>query len=130
MRYPEAMAGTRRPGGDSRLIYSTDGGRVVEPAHPQARRGPRAPGGAAPPPDDGVVRIARAKRAGGGKTAMAVTGLPGGEAELDAILRRCKASLGVGGSREGRVLFVQGEQRERLQAALESLGFKAKLAGG
>jgi translation initiation factor 1 len=61
---------------------------------------------------------------------MAVTGLVGGDAELEAILKRCKTALGVGGSREGRVLFVQGEDRERLRAELARLGIPAKLAGG
>ena len=113
---------------DSRLVYSTDGGRVTRPGTKAHR--PRPSSAPAPVPDDGVVRIGRAKRGGGGKTAMSVTGLPGSEAELEGVLRKCKAALGVGGSREGRVLFLQGEQRERLQAELAKLGFRAKLAGG
>jgi translation initiation factor 1 len=59
-----------------------------------------------------------------------VTGLPGPEADLDALLRGLKASLGTGGTREGRTLAFQGDQRERLLAALTALGHRPKLAGG
>ena len=61
---------------------------------------------------------------------MAITGLAGSEAELDGLLKRCKSALGVGGSREGRVLYIQGEARERLRDELAKLGIVAKLAGG
>jgi translation initiation factor 1 len=81
-------------------------------------------------PDDGVVRVQRDRRGRGGKTATAVTGLPGDEAALDALLKALKQHCGAGGSREGRTLIVQGDQRERLVARLAQLGYKPKLAGG
>ena len=95
---------------NSRLVYSTDGGR--------------------PLPDDGVVRIARDKKGRGGKTATIITGLPGSEADLDVFLKRLKSSLGTGGTREDRSLIIQGDQRERLMAELTAQGYKPKLAGG
>jgi translation initiation factor 1 len=81
-------------------------------------------------PADGVVRIHRAKSPRGGKTMTAVSGLPGPEADLDAALKRFKAFLGTGGSRDGRVLFLQGDHRERLLAEVQAMGHRAKLAGG
>lgn len=124
----------RRPEPGSKLVYSTDGGRVratlsphnrkVMPAEPlQTQR----PGG---PPDDGVVRVQRDKRGRGGKTATTITGLTGEEAELDALLKTLKQYCGAGGTREGRVLAIQGDQRERLMEKLEALGHKPRLAGG
>jgi translation initiation factor 1 len=120
-------------GNDSRLVYSTDSGRVREQLTPHNRRVTSAPApkpGPGAPPDDGIVRIMRDRKGRGGKTATTITGLPGSDAELDALLKRLKQLCGAGGSREGRTLAIQGDHRERLQAALETLGHRVKLAGG
>ena len=116
-----------RPGSNSRLVYSTDGGRVPER---RAARAVAAPTSASSPPDDGVIRIQRDRKGRGGKTATTVTGLPGNEADLDVLLRALKQYCGSGGSREGRTLVLQGDQRERLLERLTTLGHRAKLAGG
>lgn len=115
------------PAGDSRLVYSTDGGRVPGKLQPPTRTRASPPHR---PPVDGVVRIHRDRKGRGGKTGTAVTGLPGTEAQLDALLKRLKAKYGTGGSREGRDLVFQGDLRERLQVDLEALGHQVKLAGG
>lgn len=116
---------------NSRLVYSTDGGRMREKLTPHNRK-VGAPAAAPPPgvPDDGVVRVQRDKRGRGGKTATTVTGLHGSEAELDELLKTLKQHCGAGGTREGRVLAIQGDQRERLMEKLATLGHKPKLAGG
>lgn len=118
--------------GDSRLVYSTDGGRVRTPLTPHNRKLPTAlpPPARGGPPDDGVVRVQRDSKGRSGKTATTVTGLPGDEAALDALLKQLKQHCGAGGSREGRTLVLQGDQRTRLKDRLEALGFKPKLAGG
>lgn len=128
--YPPPM-----PGNDSRLVYSSDGdgsrdfrktpnpGNRRMPAPPATHSGPRVP-------DDGVVRIQRDRKGRGGKTATVVTGLPGSEAELDALLKTLKQSCATGGTREGRTLILQGDQRERLMERLTALGHRPRLAGG
>ena len=116
---------------DSRLVYSTDGGRVRDerPPAPAVRKAaPQRPPAAVP--NDGVVRIQRDSRGRKGKTATTVTGLSGSEAELDTILRALKQHCGAGGARKGRVLEVQGDHRDRLLEKLTAMGFRAKLAGG
>lgn len=118
------------PADHSRLVYSTDGGRVRQPPPPLSRTQLPAARGATNPPADGIVRISRDRRGRGGKTATTVTGLPGSEAELDALLRQLKSKCGSGGSRDGRDLVLQGDLRERLRAELEALGHRVKLAGG
>lgn len=120
-------------GDNSRLVYSTDGGRVrdMRPAPPRANSS--RPGQAQPPPavpNDGVVRIQRDKKGRGGKTATTITGLPGTETELDALLKTLKQHCGTGGTREGRTLVLQGDMRDRLLERMLALGHKAKLAGG
>ena len=81
-------------------------------------------------PDDGIVRIQRDKKGRGGKTATTITGLPGDDTALDALLKALKQHCATGGSREGGVLALQGDHREKLLARLLALGYKAKLAGG
>lgn len=125
-----------RPKDSSRLVYSTDGGRVaytgnrkpesLPGAKSAAARGPAGPS----VPDDGTVRVHRQKAGRGGKTATLITGLPGSEADLDTVLKALKAQCGTGGTREGRTLVIQGDLRERLVSLLEGRGFSVKLAGG
>lgn len=116
------------------MVYSTDGGRVKGGLQPHNRKveppPKQGPPGASRPPSDGIVRIARDKKGRGGKTATVVIGLPGTDADLDTLLKQLKAKCGTGGTRAGRDLVLQGDLRERLQAELEALGHKVKLAGG
>jgi translation initiation factor 1 len=114
-------------------VYSTDGGRVRETLTPHNRKVAsqqttvRRPGS---PPDDGVVRIQRDSRGRGGKTATTISGLPGTEMELDELLKSLKQFCGTGGTRDGRILVLQGDQRTRLMERLTVLGYRPKLAGG
>lgn len=125
-----------RPNDSSRLVYSTDGGRVAYTGNrkPESLPGakPAAPRGGAGPsvPDDGIVRVHRQKAGRGGKTATLITGLPGSEADLDTVLKALKAQCGTGGTREGRTLVILGDLRERLVSLLEAKGFRVKVAGG
>ncbi len=120
------------PDPNSRLVYSTDGGRVGEksksrPVRPRVSQTP-AP---RPLPADGVVRIQREKKGRGGKTVTVVTGLPGGASELDALLKDLKQHCGAGGTRDGAaVLEIQGDHRARIEARLVALGHRVKVTGG
>ncbi len=115
-----------------RLVYSTDGEHVVQAkGRPAPQR--RAPGNAArpvAPPDDGFVRIRREKSGRGGKTVTTITGVPGSEADLDALLKVLKQHCGAGGTREGATLEIQGDHRDRVEARLVALGHRVKRAGG
>ena len=118
------------PDSNSRLVYSTDGGRVPDESKSDAGRSPAPTRPAPGTPNDGVVRIRRDKKARGGKTVTLITGLPGTASELDVILKELKQHCGSGGTREGVVLLIQGDHRERLQARLQALGHRVKLSGG
>ncbi len=113
----------------SRLVYSTDGGRVP-PKPPVPRATPPASKRPADPPADGFVRIRRETKGRGGKTVTTISGLPGSERELQALLTVLKQHCGAGGSRARAILELQGDHRERVQAKLEGLGHRVKLAGG
>ena len=66
---------------NSRLVYSSDDGRVRPPAGPAARKpgsaGIPALDGLPPDPGDGFVRLHRGKSARGGKSGTLVVGLRG-----------------------------------------------------
>ena len=105
---------------NSTLVYSTDKGRIK----------PEEQATATPPASDGFVRIRRetAGRNGKGVTTLSGFGLP--ETELQALAKELKQLCGTGGTVKNWVIEIQGDQRDKLKAALEQRGFKVKLAGG
>ncbi len=124
---------------NSNRVWSSDGGPTREPSRTSRppkppRRGKARPAPAAgslpADPSDGIVRLHRGKSAKGGKPGTLVVGLPGSDADLDAVLKRCKQRIGTGGTRQGRVLVIQGDHRDKLKAVLEADGHNVKLAGG
>jgi translation initiation factor 1 len=110
----------------SRLVYSTDGGRVPAPARVASRAA------AAPPraPDDGVVRVSRERGGRNGKTVTLVTGLPERGAALDARAAELKRLCGAGGTVRDGAVEVQGDHRDRIAQHLRAQGLRVKLAGG
>jgi translation initiation factor 1 len=114
----------------SRLVYSTDGGRVREPAERSAvpKRGPSRPRPS--PPDDGVVRLFREKGGRGGKVVTVIRGLPERGAALEARAGELKRLCGAGGTVQDGTIEIQGDHRERIAGRLRSLGYTVKLAGG
>jgi translation initiation factor 1 len=109
----------RNDPGDSRAVYSTEGGRI--PESPAAA--PAASAGSA----DGVVRVSRTSAGRKGKTVTLVTGLPPGE--LRDIARELRRLCGSGGSVKDGVVEVQGDHRDAVAAHLGTR-FRVKLAGG
>jgi predicted translation initiation factor SUI1 len=65
-----------------------------------------------------------------GKGVTTVSDLPLDEAGLLELAATLKQWCGTGGTvREGRI-EIQGDQRDRLAAVLESLGYRVKRVGG
>jgi translation initiation factor 1 len=106
--------------GESRLVYSTHGGRV----HPPGDR-PRTPSA----PRDGVVRIRRERGGRGGKVVTLIYGLPTGPS-LASLAVELKRWCGAGGTVKDGVVEIQGDHRDRVAARLRELGHTVKLAGG
>lgn len=107
---------------DSRLVYSTDKGRVnplpAKPATPPASV------------NDGIVRIGRETKGRKGKGVTTIWGLPGDESELKALAARLKRCCGSGGSVKDGMIMIQGDHRTTLKAELTRLGHRVKLSGG
>ncbi len=116
---------------DSRLVYSTDGGSVDtkkegsrgpsagSPARPGSPAGGRSPQG---------IRL-RLERRASDRVVTSVSGLPGSAAELTALVRALKSACGAGGTLKDRVVELQGDHRDAVEAFLADRGLKSKRAG-
>ena len=115
---------------NSRLVYSTDDGRVRQP---DERKGaPKRPAGKPGPsvPDDGVVRLFREKGGRGGKVVTVIRGLPERGSALESLAGELKRLCGAGGAVRDAAIEIQGDHRERLAERLRARGYTVKLAGG
>jgi translation initiation factor 1 len=110
---------------NSRLVYSTDQGRIQTEAPGAGRAKPQAG-----PKQDGIVRILRQTKGRKGKGVSCVTGLLLSPDQLEALAKRLKQRCGAGGTVKDGVIEIQGDHRETLAAALRELGYTVKLAGG
>jgi translation initiation factor 1 len=114
---------------DSRLVYSTDGGRVC----PQCLRtvvncvcGNSKP----PATGDGIVRLHRETKGRGGKAVTVIKGLPLSGDALKSLAVQLKKKCGVGGTLKEGNIEIQGDQRVFLKGELEKLGYIVKISGG
>jgi translation initiation factor 1 len=105
---------------DDKIVYSTGIGRIKQkPAHASAvARG------------DGVVRVRRETGGRGGKTVTAIHGVPLAGDALQKLAGDLKRLCGSGGSAKDGVIEIQGDQRDKVVAALEQRGYTVKRAGG
>lgn len=71
-----------------------------------------------------VVAIDRRRRAG--KQVTLVSGFDGDDAELEALARELKTSLGTGGSVKEGEIVIQGDVRDKVVALLTGMGHQAK----
>ena len=103
----------------SRLVYSTDKGRIKEMPDPQL-----------PDQSDGIVRIYRQTSGRKGKGVMLIKGLPLPDDQLKQLAKSLKQLCGSGGSVKNGIIEIQGDQREKVKQYLENLGHAVKIAGG
>ena len=104
---------------NSRLVYSTESGRIDEPKVAPVR-----------PTGDGVVRIQRQTSGRKGKGVCLITGIDADDAELATLAAELKKKCGCGGSLKDGVIEIQGDKRDLIKSLLEAKGMKVKLAGG
>ncbi|EPL6452910.1 stress response translation initiation inhibitor YciH [Providencia rettgeri] len=104
---------------NSRLVYSTDIGRIDE-EKPTVER----------PKGDGIVRIRRETSGRKGKGVCVVTGLDLDDAELTKLAAELKKKCGCGGAVKDGNIEIQGDKRDVIKQLLEAKGMQVKLAGG
>ena len=103
---------------ESRLVYST-GGKVEPVAKPE----PPAAG-----PNKGV-RI-RLDRRASGRVVTVITGLPGPRGDIEQLGRELRAGCGTGGTTRDDTIELQGDHRDKVEAALARHGLRSKRSGG
>ena len=106
------------PNKESRLVYSTDSGRIKEASVAQSIE------------TDGIVRIRSETKGRKGKGVSLVSGLALGEAALKTLAKQLKQKCSTGGTIKEGIIEIQGDHRDTLKAELEKLGHIVKLAGG
>lgn len=104
---------------NTRLVYSTDTGRIEEPKEKAER-----------PKGDGIVRIQRQTSGRKGKGVCVITGIDLDDAELVKLAAELKKKSGCGGAVKDGIIEIQGDKRDLIKTLLEAKGMKVKLAGG
>jgi protein-tyrosine phosphatase len=77
-----------------------------------------------------VVRLGRETKGRRGKGVTTVADVPLDEAGLLQLATKLKERCGTGGTVKDGVIEIQGDQRDRLAAVLESMGYRVKRMGG
>lgn len=118
---------------DTRLVYSTETGRICPKCQkPAAKCNCKHRKSAPAPPRkaDGIIRIQREKKGRKGKTVTVATGFSCAENDLKQMASQLKNRCGSGGSVKDGNIIIQGDHREVIFDELKKKGFKVKLSGG
>ena len=102
----------------SRLVYSTDIGRVKEDKRIDAVIG------------DGNVRVRPEKKGRGGKIVTVISGLPLTGNDLKAFAKTLKKRCGGGGAVKDGNIELQGDHVDVIVDVLKKAGYDAKRSGG
>ena len=118
---------------NSRLVYSTDSGRVCpDCGKPVIKCSCKTKKSKLQSniQFDGIIRIRRELKGRKGKTVTTVSGFQINADELKNLATQLKRRCGTGGSVKDGVIIIQGDHRDTLITELKNRGFKAKIAGG
>jgi protein-tyrosine phosphatase len=110
-----------------RLVARILGGGGKEPA--ALAPAPKPPATIAPAQAI-TVKVGRETKGRRGKGVTVVSEIPLAEAALLELAGTLKQKCGTGGTVKAGRIEIQGDQRERLAAVLEGMGFKVKRVGG
>jgi len=118
---------------NSRLVYSTDSGRICPECQKSVsdctckKKRTESPDQFKP---NGILRIRREIKGRKGKTATTISGLDLNHERLKVLAKQLKQHCGTGGSVKEGTIIIQGDHREKVRAFFERQGHKTKLAGG
>ena len=129
----DAMSATKSgtPGASSsRLVYSTDAGRICPDCSQAVASCVCGQAKASPPPTDGIVRVSHETKGRRGKGVTLIKGLALAADALALLAKQLKASCGSGGTVKDGVIEIQGDHRDVVIAALVKQGRTVKRSGG
>jgi translation initiation factor 1 len=121
----------RNQDANSRLVYSTESGRICPACGKQSaqcickkKKKHSIPKG------DEKIRVERYSKGRKGKGVTLISGLPLEGPSLKELAKKLKQQCGTGGTVKNGVVEIQGDHRDFLAEHLNSLGYKAIKAGG
>jgi translation initiation factor 1 len=82
------------------------------------------------PSKSNVVQVGRETKGRRGKGVTTVSDLPLDEKSLTELATKLKTRLGTGGTVKDERIEIQGDQRDRVVAELEGMGYRMKRVGG
>jgi translation initiation factor 1 len=121
---------TKKTGGDSGLVYSTEHGRMCPDCGKPAAQCACNTGSRPTPSRDGIVRVGRETKGRKGSGVTIISGVPLDEAGLTELCSQLKRRCGSGGTVKDGVIEIQGEHRDTLVEALTKQGWTVKRVGG
>ncbi len=77
-------------------------------------------------PEKQVLKLSISKKHRGGKEVTLVANFIGSTEDRQALGKLLKQKCGVGGSVKDGEIIIQGDQRDKLRAILQKLGYKYK----
>lgn len=103
-----------------KLVYSTETGSIKQ-TDPQPKTSEQ-PGK--------IIKIKRELKGRGGKTVTTLHDFNLPPDKLRQVARELKRHCGSGGSVKDKIIIIQGDQRQKIETYLHSLGYIVKRAGG
>ena len=83
------------------------------------------------PPGEQTIRIQREKKGRGGKQVTVLQDFQLSEKDLAKLGKQLKKSCGSGGTvKEGGIIEIQGDHRDKVAQILQKQGYKTKFVGG
>ena len=107
------------PNRESRLVYSTETGRIKQQSEPKPSL-----------QTDGIIRIRRETKGRKGKGVTTLSGFNLDADKLKALAKQLKKTCSTGGTVKDGIIEIQGDHRETLKLQLDKMGYTVKLAGG
>ena len=111
------------------VVYSTDSAAAKR--CPRCGSYPcRCPKPKSLPPEQQTACIRREKKHRGGKTVTAIMELKLTPQDMKALAKQLKKKCGTGGAVKDGTIEIQGDNRDKVAAELQKLGYKTKFVGG
>ena len=112
-----------------KVVYSTDS--AFEKRCDRCGSYPcRCPEAVSLPPSEQTAHIRPEKKGRGGKTVTVIMNLELTDADRKALAKKLKKACGVGGAIKGTAIEIQGDNRQKVAAQLQKMGYKVKFVGG
>ncbi len=110
--------------------HNPDKNRVVYSTNPDYKPEPETGDTPETLPANQQTLYVSLDRLKGGKIATVISNFTGAEADLETLGKTLKTKCGTGGTVKDGLIMIQGEQRDKVMAYLQSEGYKVKRKGG